>query len=487
MNAQRRQSKHLFFCELVFRGQGPVTAIPRQSSLLPKRGPSVRAGGEPPRRATLPLDPGASHKKRCFRRQFEGRIAGVPAALAVLAALASPAPAAAQKNSCVECHEQLDGNLKAPVVGFATDVHRQFGLSCADCHGGNPAEDDITLAKDKTFKGAPSKPRIPEFCGGCHSNSVYMKRFNPTIRVDQLEIYWTSKHGELLRKNDTRVAVCTDCHGVHGIQTPALPKSMIFPWNIPQTCGRCHADADYMKPYGIPTDQVAKYKESVHATALYDKKDLSAPACNDCHGNHGAVPPEVTSIAFVCRRCHPSPGELFSRSPHKAAFDSLGVLECDACHGNHNILPPSDDMLAGGKNDICSQCHEAGSPPDRVGREVRRRLGFFIAAFEHDRGLLDQAEKKGVEVSEASFRLQDANSALIEARNLTHGLSLPDIEARLGDGDKTLEAVRVMGEAALREARFRKAGLVVATFFLLLLALALFLKIRDLREGRPRS
>ncbi len=100
---------------------------------------------------------------------------------------------------------------------------------------------------------------------------------------------------------------------------------MVFPWNIPQTCGRCHADPEYMKPYKIPTNQLAEYKQSVHARALFEKKDLSAPVCNDCHGNHGANPPEVAAVAFVCRQCHPANGELFSKSPHKKAFDALGV------------------------------------------------------------------------------------------------------------------------------------------------------------------
>jgi predicted CXXCH cytochrome family protein len=397
---------------------------------------------------------------------------------------AFPGLLSAQKNSCIECHGQLEGNLKAPVDGFASDVHRQFGLSCADCHGGNPAQDDVTLAKDKTFRGAPKRVKIPEFCGSCHSDSSTMKRYSPNIRVDQLQLYWTSKHGELLKKNDARVAVCTDCHGVHGIQTASFPKSTIFAWNIPQTCGRCHANAEYMKPYGIPVDQVEKYKQSVHAAALYDKKDLSAPVCNDCHGNHGATPPEVKSIAFVCRQCHPSAGDLFSGSPHKAAFDSLGISECEGCHSNHRILRPSDEMLAGGKNDVCSQCHDSGTKPYDTGLEVRRQLGTFIAAFDHDASLLEQAEKKGVEVSEAKYRLQEANTALIEVRNLTHGLSLAGIAARLADGGKALADVRARGEAALREAKFRKAGLIVATFFILLMALALYLKIRDLQDRR---
>ena len=58
-------------------------------------------------------------------------------------------------------------------------------------------------------------------------------RFNPNLRVDQLSQYGTSKHGQLLKKGDTKAAVCTDCHGVHGIQTAKFPKSPTFPWNIP--------------------------------------------------------------------------------------------------------------------------------------------------------------------------------------------------------------------------------------------------------------
>ena len=92
------------------------------------------------------------------------------------------------------------------------------------------------------------------------------------------------------------------------------------------------------------------------------------------------------------------------------------------------------------------------------------------------------AEQKGVEVSEAKFKLQDATTALVLARNLTHGLSLPEIEKSLGEGAKVLEEVKVSGEAALREAKFRRSGLIIATLFILLLALALYLKIRDLQR-----
>ena len=394
----------------------------------------------------------------------------------------SPVLLLAQKNSCLECHLQLEEELGAAAEAFQGDIHSQFGLSCRDCHGGNPLEEDIELAKDKSFKGAPARAKIPEACGSCHSDSSLMRRFNPNLRVDQLELYWTSRHGQILKKGDDRAAVCTDCHGVHGIQTSSFPKSRTFAWNIPGTCGRCHSDKDYMKAYGLPTNQVDEYRQSLHAQALFEKKDLAAPACNDCHGNHGAAPPEVTSVAFVCRQCHPSAGDLFSKSPHKAAYDGLGISECEACHGNHRVVRPSDEMLAGGSQDVCSVCHDAGTEPHETGLRMRRMLAAFASAYEEAEALLASAETKGVEVSQARFSLQEANTVLIHVRNLTHALSLSEIEAQLGEGQKVIEEVKARGQEAVEEAKFRRTGLIVATVFLLLLAAALFLKTRHLRQ-----
>jgi predicted CXXCH cytochrome family protein len=399
--------------------------------------------------------------------------------LFVFAFMLLPLSVSAQTNSCVDCHLEMEDALKAPAEKFAADIHKQFGLGCQDCHGGNPAQEDVELAKDRTFKGVPQRTKIPEFCGSCHSDSAYMRKFNPNLRVDQLTLYWTSRHGQLLKKGDATAAVCTDCHGVHGIQTANFPKSQTFPWNIPETCGRCHASPETMKSYGISVRQVEDYKQSVHARALFEKKDLSAPVCNDCHGNHGAAPPEVSSIAFVCRQCHPSAGDLFSKSPHKEAFDGLGISECEACHGNHKITPPSDEMLAGGKEDICLQCHDPGTEPHETGTKIKRLIDDFVASSDAARTLLTEAEKKGVEVSEALFKLQEATTALVLARNLTHSLSPAEIEGNLGEGVKALAEVESRGQEALREASFRRSGLVIATVFILLLAIALYLKIRE--------
>ncbi len=404
--------------------------------------------------------------------------------LVVGAALFAPLLVFGQKNSCLECHGQLEDELKAPVIAFKGDIHGQFNLSCVDCHGGNSAEDDLDRAKDRTFKGAPKRTQIPQFCGGCHADGAYMRKFNPALRVDQLDQFWTSRHGQLIKAGDSKAAVCTDCHGIHGIQTARFPKSMTFPWNIPQTCGRCHADAEFMKGYKIATDQVEEYRQSIHAHALLVKKDLSAPACNDCHGNHGAFPPEVSSVASVCRQCHPSAGELFARSPHKKAFDEMGVGECEACHGNHKIDMPSTAMIGVSGAAVCGQCHEQGSRGFAAATEIRGTLNGFEGAFREVEGLLALAERKGVEVSDAKVRLLDVTTALVGVKNLTHGLDVAEIRMMVAEGETALSEVRAAGEKALREARFRRQGLVVATVCLAFLAVALILKVRQMAGAR---
>jgi predicted CXXCH cytochrome family protein len=391
----------------------------------------------------------------------------------------------AQTNSCVDCHNELGDEFQELVESFEGDIHQQFGLSCVDCHGGNPEEDDFDLAKDESFKGIPERPQIPQFCASCHSDSSYMRRFNPSLRVDQEYIYWTSEHGQLLKKGDTKVAVCTDCHNTHGIQASTHPKSWTFPWNIPQMCGRCHSDQSYMKDYRISITQWDDYKESVHAHALFEKKDLSAPVCNDCHGNHGATPPEVASIAYVCRQCHPSAGDLFSQSPHKTVFDELDISECEACHGNHKILPPTDEMLGTGEEAVCVQCHDPDTRPYQIASNIKEKLDEFIAKIETADNLLEQADREGVEVSEPKFKLTEANTALIFARNLIHSFSLVEIEEKVAEGEKVANEVIEAGEAALREAKFRKTGLIIATAFIFLLAMALYLKIRQIDKKTP--
>lgn len=384
-----------------------------------------------------------------------------------------------QESSCLKCHLELEDELSQPAQLFQLDIHHEKGLDCSNCHGGNPRAEDIEEAKDSTFKGAPSRREIPRFCASCHSNIDYMREFNPSPRVDQYALYLTSYHGQLWQKGDSKSAVCTDCHQAHGVLPARQPKSSTFAWNIPDTCGRCHSNPEYMKNYSLPTNQVDDYKLSVHAEALYSKKDLSAPVCNDCHGNHGATPPEVSSIANVCRQCHPATAELFTLSPHKSAFDELELAECEACHGNHKVLKPNDEMLGQGEKGVCLQCHEEGTPAFNIAQEMKQKISNLAAKIESVAHLLEQAEAKGIEVSNSRFKLSEASTILVQTRNITHSLDIEKISTMTDKGQQIVDEVEKEGLSALKEAKERRIGLIITTVFILFLAFSLILRIRE--------
>jgi predicted CXXCH cytochrome family protein len=286
---------------------------------------------------------------------------------------AGKAGAPAERSTCVTCHRDSDEDyLKHPATQWAKDVHAAAGLGCHDCHGGDPTpmgiEDEIEAGEAamdpaKGFRPPPDRLQIPDFCARCHSSAEYMKRFNPKMRVDQLIEYRTSVHGRKNAAGDPVPATCIDCHGSHGIRRVASPESKTHATNVPKLCAECHADVEKMAPYEIPTTQFDDYSRSVHAIALFDQGDLSAPACNDCHGNHGAAPPEARSVAHVCGQCHGREAALYAESVKQPLFDRLKVSECVTCHGNHLVRHPTPDMFDGRSAPTVSRGKVTGADP----------------------------------------------------------------------------------------------------------------------------
>jgi len=409
--------------------------------------------------------------------------------LAVVLLLFTPA-LAQKKSSCIECHARLDDpRLSAPAKLFDNDIHRARGLSCNDCHGGDPNADTKESAKDprKGYLGKPKTLDIPAYCGKCHSDANLMKRFNPSLRVDQEREYYTSVHGKLLKTGEQRVATCVSCHSVHGIRAISDPLSSVYPSNVAETCAQCHANADYMRGLGIPSDQFEKYKTSVHAKALYEKQDLSAPTCNDCHGNHGATPPGITSVANVCGQCHARQAELFQTSPHKVAFDQKELGECITCHSNHAIAKPGDQMIGTSNGSLCLNCHTAGDKGFVAAGAMRGRIDELIGSIEKSTEILNRAERAGMEVSRPKFELKEATDALTHARVLIHSSASAEVDKVAAPGLAASVKGYQAGLAALSERSFRRKGLAVSLVFILFLAGLVYLKLRQIERRQAHE
>jgi len=388
----------------------------------------------------------------------------------------------APQNSCVSCHEMMGAPYDSLVHAQQADIHGKNGITCTDCHGGNSTSMDYEVAMSPAagFRGKPKPKDIPELCGKCHANPDYMKQYDPGLRVDQLTEYHTSQHGQLLKKGDTKVAQCVSCHGAHGIYPANVPLSSVYPVNVPETCGKCHADEKYMADYNIPTDQYAQYKTSVHGRDLLEKKDLGAPACNDCHGNHGATPPGLTSIARVCGTCHVNNQKLFQKSVHKKIFDMMDMPECITCHGNHGIQVPSDSMIGTTEKSICMECHGQGDAGYIVAQTMSNAIDSLKQIYHHSEDLIQQASEKDMDVSDLKFELRDVRQNLIQTRTMIHSFDTTQVLDIQQKGMKVGTDLVASAKDLISEYYFRRKGLVVFTLVITILAVLLYIKIRQL-------
>lgn len=372
-------------------------------------------------------------------------------------------------------------NLKSSVHGKLALDGKAMILQCTTCHNAH----GIKNVKDPQSPVYPTN--IPKTCDKCHGNAKYMQSYNPSLTVDQLTKYRTSVHGILNNKGNIKTAQCVSCHGSHEIYSSNDVRSKVYKLNIPSTCSNCHSDKSYMKEFSIPTDQYEKYLGSVHGKAVFEKHDLSAPVCNDCHGNHGATPPGIESISKVCGSCHALNAELFASSPHKAAFDKNNYPECETCHGKHDILIASDQLLGVGKNAVCSKCHtkDENTKGYIIAAEMKKLTDSLVTSDSIAKSLVFQAEQKGMDVEEIKFKLREIHQARLEAKTIVHAFNEEKFKDVTSKGFSAAQFAISGSESAVHEFYFRRYGLVVAVSIITLLIILLFLYIRRIEKDKP--
>ncbi len=398
---------------------------------------------------------------------------------------AQPArPAANAVNQCAPCPGGLSGALAAADV--AADVHGSRGFTCADCHGGDPTATDKAAAhaEGKGFKGVLRGAPTVATGARCHADPAFMRSYAPAQRVDQAAEYSTSVHGQRLAGGDTKVATCASCHGGHGVRKASDAKSPVYPLNVATTCAKCHADQAHMGGYTtasgapLPTTQFDAYSASVHANALVAKQDLSAPTCNDCHGNHGAAPPGAGAVVNVCGTCHAVFAERFATSVHKDVFDR----GCVECHENHRVVKPSDALLGTQPDALCPTCHsdDAGA---KAAATMHAQITGLQAAVAKAEQQLAAVRNAGLEVGDEELKLREARNHLVLSRTEVHTFSADAVTKVANEGLALTTGVVDAAAAGERELAFRRRGLAAAMVAFLAVVVGLVLKIRRLERS----
>jgi formate dehydrogenase gamma subunit len=238
--------------------------------------------------------------------------------------------------TCGACHSESVACYNQSLHAYALESGSPRAPRCESCHGAH----NIRRVKDPL--SPISRGRQVETCAKCHSQIGIT--LDPDIRMPRsFENYQESTHGRLLAKGNTKVPICTDCHGGHAIRAGSDPTSTINVANIEKTCGRCHANEESL------------YRQSIHYRAL--KFGITdSPTCTGCHGEHLLLSPKDPQSRVshsrqaqeTCGRCHENP--IIIRK-YGLAPDVVGTYE-DSYHG----------LAARAKSQrapVCSDCHSA--------------------------------------------------------------------------------------------------------------------------------
>jgi Cytochrome c3 len=186
---------------------------------------------------------------------MRGNILAVGVSMWLFLPGAPASPAIDPGNSCLQCHEYIGGEMGKPVSLWYGSIHQDQGITCDQCHGGNPDFKIGDLKKSTpqqvrnwakgamysapNFVGAPSGQAQFDLCATCHPDSA--------------KVYTASIMGQayLLKKGGPS---CTQCHGAHRNVIPA----------VPQVCKGCHKDVTGFDRLPAMNITEAKVRELAH-------------------------------------------------------------------------------------------------------------------------------------------------------------------------------------------------------------------------------
>jgi nitrate/TMAO reductase-like tetraheme cytochrome c subunit len=159
----------------------------------------------------------------------------------LLLSLASGKSSSAEeaKDSCVECHSKAsflvtNKKLYDYFQRWGSSVHKQEGVTCVDCHGGNSGSSDKEKAHGEDLDEAQANSavnfrNIPETCGECHQ--------------DIYEGFRESTHFEHLvsENQEDQGPTCVTCHG-------SINVAVLNVNTVEETCRACHNEETENSP-----------------------------------------------------------------------------------------------------------------------------------------------------------------------------------------------------------------------------------------------
>jgi hypothetical protein len=155
------------------------------------------------------------------------------------------------------------------------------------------------------------------------------------------------------------------------------------------------------------------------------------------------------------------------------ALKDAGLSECAVCHRNHRIDAAGASLL----DSVCVNCHEEGSAQHEIA--ITMRTLFTTASEEIDQAHLsvERAAAVPLHVEDYQARLEEARTALLQSLPVMHALEVPRVESLTRQARSLAAEVESEVNGKLVGRRWRRIGLLLFWFYLIL-TVAVLLRFR---------
>ena len=146
-------------------------------------------------------------------------------------------PYVSAKDTCIDCHKDDKFRVQDKVLydyynNWKDSIHDLSGVTCTDCHGGNPTEPDKDVAHKDNFSSLTdtdevSFKKIPKTCGRCHEavskNFVESKHYKAVLEQGTGP-HCATCHGSVSTEVYYTSVIGRACEACHNEETRNLPE-----------------------------------------------------------------------------------------------------------------------------------------------------------------------------------------------------------------------------------------------------------------------
>jgi hypothetical protein len=146
-------------------------------------------------------------------------------------------------------------------------------------------------------------------------------------------------------------------------------------------------------------------------------------------------------------------------------------------------------MLGTNAEAVCSRCHT--SSENVRGFQAAGAMRGITDSLEQETGraraLVADAEQKGMEISEAKFKLRDTRQSRLEARTMVHAFNEGRYREVIAKGRISAEGITEEAARKIDDYYFRRWGLGISTLLIGLLGASLYLWLRKIEAPQRKT